>query len=313
MDLAAFEALADEVSSWGRWGDEDERGTLNLIGDASVRRGVEAATTGPVFGLSLPLDADVPKALGNKRRFDPTASLLAHDQRFMGPDDSAWSEDAIHMPLQAGTHWDALAHVSWRGQIYNGFSVDTITADGRATRCGIDKIGPLVTRGVVLDVARARGVEFLDNDTQITPDDLDAASEAAGVDPETGDVMLVRTGAMSRWLAGPGAEKKAYVTGSPGFELECVRWFADRGVAALGVDTQNPDSFPSAVDGMLMPFGVLCLRQLGMPLGQNWVLEDLAAHCDAHRAERPATCLLSAAPLPVTAGLGSPLQPVAVR
>lgn len=304
-----FEELAVEVSSWGRWGPLDERGALNLL-DLDGTLGIEWSD-GAVMPLGLPVDAAGPRTLGNQRRVWPTLSLLAHDTRYLDdPDDSAWSEDVLTTGLQAGTHWDALAHVSWRGQIYNGHGVDTITAEHGATKCGIDKVGPLVTTAVLIDLAATAGVTFLENGTLITPGDLDAACRKAQVDVRPGDVVLVRTGAMSRWLAGPGAEKKAYVSGSPGFSIECAPWFAQRGVAALATDTQNPDAFPSAEEtGLLMPFGVLALQRMGMLLGQNFVLDDLAAACTARGRHR---FVLSATPLPVTGGLGSPVQPVAL-
>jgi kynurenine formamidase len=307
MVSARFEQLADSVSNWGRWGDDDERGTLNLI-----EPGAEPWSEvdgGVVIPLALPLDATGPRTLGNQRRVWPTLSLLAHDVRYLDdPDDSAWSEDVLTTGLQAGTHWDALAHVSWRGRIYNDFGVDTITADRGATRCGIDKVGPLAGRSVLLDVARARGVAHLDNGDAITPADLDATAGAAVVRP--GDIVLVRTGAMGRWLAGPGVEKKAYVSGSPGFAIECAEWFFEHDVAALATDTQNPDAFPSPEDtGLLMPFGVLAIRQIGMLLGQNFVLEDLAEACGARDRW---SLVLAASPLPISGGLGSPVQPVAI-
>ncbi|HEX9682690.1 MAG TPA: cyclase family protein [Acidimicrobiales bacterium] len=315
MASDAFLSLTEEVSNWGRWGDDDERGALNFIDEAARGRAAAAVVSGAAFPLSLPIDATVPMTLGNKRRFAPVATLISHDVRFLGDDDSAWSEDALHLPLQTGTHWDALAHVSWRQQIYNGFGVETITLDERATRCGIDKVAALVSRGVLLDVARARGVEYCENEVAVTASDLEAACALAGVDVEPGDIVLVRTGAAGRFVRGPGAERKAYVSGAPGFAIAAARWFHARGVAALAVDAQNPDLLMVEEPDMLMPFGVLALRQMGMLLGQNWLLEDLADACsvDREREGRPATFLLEASPLPITGGLGSPVQPVAIR
>lgn len=308
MVSEAFETLAEEVSNWGRWGFDDERGTLNLMEAANAPWGDVEGRTIP---LSLPFDSSGPRTLGNQRRVWPTLSLLAHDARYLDDaDDSAWSEDVLTTGLQAGTHWDALAHVSWRGRLYNDFGVDTITAEHGATRCGIDKVGAMVGRAVLVDVARSQGVGHLENGIAITPGDLDAACEHADAEVRAGDVVLVRTGAMSRWLAGPGAEKKAYVSGSPGFAVGCASWFAAHEVAAVATDTQNPDAFPSPEDtGLLMPFGVLALRQMGMLLGQNFVLEELGRAC-AERAQP--VFVLTASPLAITGGLGSPVQPVAL-
>lgn len=306
MASDAFEALAAAVSNWGRWGDDDERGTLNLLTSAAVRRGAAAVQTGQAFSLALPYDESVPRTLGNQRRVSPIHSMLSIDVSYTGhPDDSCWSEDMVTTGLQSGTHWDALAHVSWRHLLYNGFPVSTIDPDHGATRCGIDKCGPIVGRGVLLDVARARGADWLENGDAITPDDLSGAVRRAGVTVEPGDVVLLRTGAMRHWHEG---RRKVYVSGSPGFALECARWFRDHDVAAVAADTQNPDVFPPADMTMLMPFGVLCLQQMGLLLGQNFDLEALATTCEE---ERRWAFLLSATPERVTGGLGSPVNPIA--
>src|SRR5688572_29569359 len=121
--------------------------------------------------------------------------IAINDPIFGDPDGIASSDDVVVMGLQAATHWDALAHVSYGGHIYNGFPTSATTITG-ASRCGIDKVRHVVSRGLLLDVARARGVDRLDGGYAITADDLDAACAAAGVSVEPGDVVLVRTGHM---------------------------------------------------------------------------------------------------------------------
>ena len=156
---AEFHDLARKVSNWGRWGDDDERGTLNLITAEAVRRGAGCVRSGKTFSLALALDEEGPQTGAIPGRDNPSHTMVAVNMAFT--DDFATSDDAVAMGLQAATHWDALAHVSYGGTLYTGFPASTVTERG-AARCGIDKVGSIVGRGVLLDLARARGVERLE-------------------------------------------------------------------------------------------------------------------------------------------------------
>src|SRR3954466_7464142 len=170
-------ALAARGSNWGRWGDDDERGTLNLIDADAVRRGAACVRTGKTFSLALPLNSDGPQTGVIPGRDNPDHKMVAVNMAFTGdPNDFATSDDAVSMGLQAATHWDALAHVSYGGSLYNGFPASSVTDNG-AAHCGIDKAGPIITRGVLPDVARARGVDQLEGAHAIGADDLEAARE----------------------------------------------------------------------------------------------------------------------------------------
>ena len=304
--LERVRALAPRVSNWGRWGDDDERGTVNLIDTDAVRRGAASVIEGTTFSLCLPLDLDGPRVLGQPSRVPPLRTLTVHNFAWTGdPATGELNDDVVTMGLQAGTHWDALSHVGYDGMLYNGFPNTTVSVAGGATRCGIDAVGPISTRGVLVDIARQQGVEHLDHGFAITPEHLDAAT--AGVTVEAGDIVLVRTGLMGRFLAG---DRKTYERGSPGLDPDCALWFHERDVAAYAVDTQNPDPFPPQDDSVFLPFHLLALRDMGMLQGQNWNLEALAAACavDGRR-----TFQLHATPEPFTGGSGAPVAPVAVR
>ena len=159
------------------------------------------------------------------------------------PADYAMNDDAIDLGTQVATHWDALAHVSHGGRIYNGFPVDTVTAEDGATRCGIDKVGPLVTRGVLLDVPRALGVEEPRRCGQpIGPDELDAALAHAGTELEPGDVVLLRTG-QARYLH--AGDRVRYAFPSPGLTMQAVPWLHERGVAAVAADSLTFEVVPA--------------------------------------------------------------------
>jgi kynurenine formamidase len=306
---AALRALADEVSNWGRWGDDDEIGTVNLIDAAAVARGVAAVRTGERFPLAIRLDAHGPQ-LGNvPGRTNPLHTMVAINQTYTGdPGDACFNDDTVSLGLQAGTHWDALAHVSYDGLLYNGHPAASVTADRRASRCGIDKVRSVVSRGILLDVARAAGVDRLEPGYPIAEADLEAAVELAGVRPEPGDVVLVRTGKMQLLKA---RDREGYtLTPTPGLTVGTVPWMRRHDVAAVATDTFTLEVVPGEDPSVLFPVHMLQLRDMGLLQGQNFDLEALSASCADDGAY---AFLLVANPEPFTGGAGAPTAPVAVK
>ncbi len=311
-ERAAFTAIAARVNNWGRWGPDDELGTLNLVDDTARRRAVASVRSGRAFALGLPLSAEEGIQAGLvPGRVNPTRTMVAVNEPLS--DDPEWiasSEDVVTMALQAATHWDALAHVSYGGRLYNGHRASSVTTEG-ASRCGIDKVRTLVTRGLLLDVARARGVDVLDPGYGVTPDDLDAACALGGLRPEPGDAVLVRTGQMVH-LRGERTHKAllAYAFPAPGLTMACAEWFRARDVAAVATDTLALEVFPCEDESIYLPVHLLHLVEMGLTQGQNFVLDELADACAADGAY---DFLLDATPLPFTRALGSPVNPVAVK
>lgn len=305
-----FTDVARELNNWGRWGEDDPIGTLNLITPEVVRRGVACAVEGKVFPLGLPLSADGIQLGFIPGRVNPIRTMIQlHHPGTADPDGVRYNDDMVVMGLQAATHWDALGHVSYSGRVWNGFGDESITAEG-ALRCGIDKVRSLVSRGVLLDVPRAMGAEHLEGGYAITAADLDAAEDLAGVRVEPGDVVLVRTGQM-RHLRGPQPNKMAYAYPSPGLTVSTARWFRARDVAAVAIDTMVFDVYPGEFDAeVFLPVHLLHLVEMGLTQGQNFVLDELAADC---AADGRYAFLLDATPLPFVNGLGSPVNPVAVK
>ncbi len=303
-------ALAAEVSNWGRWGDDDERGTVNLIDAAAVARGVAAARTGERFSLAIRLDEQGPQ-LGNiPGRINPLHVMAGINTPYSGdPADFCASDDAMTLGLQACTHWDALAHVSYEGKLYNGFDASTITAERGAARCGIHRVSHVVTRGILLDVARATGhEEVLPPRHMNSEDDLEAAVAQAGVRPEPGDAVLVRTGQMSHLKA---RDRQTYTFGEqPGLTTGTIRWLRRHDVAAVAIDTMAMEVYPCEDPAVHFPVHMIQLRDLGLLQGQNFDLEALAAHCASDGVHE---VLLVANPEPVTGGTGAPVNPVAVK
>ncbi|NUR66487.1 MAG: cyclase family protein [Streptomyces sp.] len=303
---AEFHDIAKRVNNWGRWGAEDEIGTLNLITDEVVRQAAAEVRTGRRVPLALPLQQDGVQTGMIPGRVNPLHAMVQINQEIFGPGTVACSDDAVTMGLQAATHWDALTHVSHSGRLYNGRPADTITPHGGAQFSGIDKARHIVSRGVLLDVARARGVARLDGGHAVTPEDLEAAEELAGTRVRAGDIVLVRTGQIQVCLAG---DKHAYGYPSPGLSIRTPEWFHARDVAAVANDTLTFEIFPPEIEDLWLPVHALDLVEMGMLQGQNWNLEELSTACGE---ELRYTFLLSAMPEPFTGATGTPVAPVAV-
>jgi kynurenine formamidase len=308
-----FSEIAAKVRNWGRWGTDDQLGTLNLVDHHARLRAAASIKTGRAFSLGLPLS----EAQGIQSGFIPgrinPLRTMTHLNTPLS-DDPDWicsSEDVVVMGTQAATHWDGLAHVSYGGYMYNGHEASAVTAAG-ASRCGIHLVRTLVSRGVLLDVARAKRLDVLEPGYAIQPGDLDAALELAGVAVEPGDVVLVRTGQMIHLgLSGKSPRDLIkYTWPSPGLTMASAPWFYEKNVAAVAIDTLPLEVYPGEEDGTFLPVHLLHIVEMGLTQGQNWVLDQLADDC---AADGVYTFFLDASPLPFTNGTGSPLNPVAIK
>ncbi|RRQ77095.1 cyclase [Streptomyces griseofuscus] len=301
-----FHEIAERVNNWGRWGAEDEIGTLNLITDEVVRGAVAEVRTGRRIPLALPLTHDGVQTGVIPGRVNPLHAMTQLNQELFGPGTVACSDDAATLGLQAGTHWDALPHVSHGGRLYNGRPATTVTAHGGAEFAGIDKVRPVVSRGVLLDVAAALGVARLTGGHAVTPEELVRAEEFGGVRVRAGDIVLVRTGQVRVYL---GGDRHGYGYPSPGLSIRTPEWFHARDVAAVANDTLTFEIFPPEIDNLWLPVHALHLVEMGMLQGQNWNLEELSTACG--ESGRYAF-LLSAMPEPFVGATGSPVAPVAL-
>jgi len=306
-----YAEVAARVRNWGRWGPGDEIGTLNFIDDAARRRGAAAVVSGRAFALGLPLSAAEGIQAGFiEGKVNPSRTMVQTNLPLSpDPDWICTSEDVLTVGTQSATHWDALAHATYGGVIYNGYPAGSVTADDGATRCGIHRLGTVVSRGVLLDVARALGRDVLEPGYPIMPGDLDAACDLAGVAVEAGDIVLVRTGQMVH-LRGERRNLVAYTYPSPGLTIETAEWFHAHDVAAVATDTLPFEVFPCQYEDVYLPVHLLHLVEMGLTQGQNWVLDPLADDC---AADERYSFLLDATPLPLTHGLGTPLNPLALK
>lgn len=280
-----IESLARQVSNWGRWGPEDELGTLNLIGEEERRRALTLASKGRVVSLSRETKLASTPGLGDGRH---EVSLWEHG-----------SQDFIGLTFHgfAVTHLDALCHFFHDGRFYNGFAASEVSKDG-AARGSSDRLGGgIVGRGVLLDIARLkeRGMEPGEG---VPPRDLDEAATSEGIEMLPGDILYVRTGCV----------RLLNTEGRAGLEPECLPWLHEKGVALLGTDGAA-DVFPTPYERWAYPIHRVGLVFMGLHLVDNADLEPLALACaEEGRWEFLATI----APLRFAGATGSPVNPLAI-
>jgi kynurenine formamidase len=297
-----FQALFDRCSNWGRWGPDDERGTLNLITPEHRRRAAGLVREGHTVSCAWPLNtqADVDN-------ISPATHLMlrAGDVVESWPTRSTADYLALAPHGLTHSHLDALCHLSWRGKMYNGRPMSLVTSMGAlANSITIGQDG-IVGRGVLLDLPLAQGVDWLEPGTAILPDELIAAESAANLRVEPGDILLVRTGRhRRREVEGPWDSRASIA----GLRWDCAPWLREREVALLGFDGIS-DVFPHGVEGVGLPIHTLTLVAMGMQLLDNQNLEDVARACaDRRRWE----FLLVIAPLRIERGTASATNPIAV-
>ena len=310
----SFIQISSRVRNWGRWGADDQLGTLNFITPEVVKNAAKCIKTGDTFPLSVTLEESGIQVGFIPGRINPILEMTSVNEPIdpqAGIDSFHTSDDVVRMGLQAATHWDGLCHASYNGFIYNGYSAETITENEGATLCGIQNLKSVCSRGVLLDVARAKGVEILECPYAITAEDLEEAASLGNVDVKSGDIVLVRTGRMSIYESEGGM---AYCLGpsgdgsNAGFSLSTVEWLHEHEVAAVANDTLAFEVYPS--EDVPMAVHMLHLVDMGLTQGQNWNLESLAKSCNEDGVY---DFFLSATPEPFLGGVGSPVSPVAIK
>ena len=300
LSTEEFGALFERLGCWGRWGDNDERGAVHLITPERIAAAAGLVQEGVSVSLSLPLNTEA--AEDNPNPADHHMTNLGE-----GPGHIHFQMDYVGLDFhhEGHSHIDALCHVAYKGSLYNGRPEGTVTDAG----AGADSIevlrNGLVGRGVLLDIPRVRGVDWLEPGENMLRADLEAAERDQGVSVGEGDILLVRTGLVRRLNElGPWDTSAT----KAGLHASAMPFMAERGVAALGSDG-NSDTAPSSVEGVEFPIHVLAITAMGIHLMDYLQFEDLRAVCErTGRWE----FLLVAAPLVITGGTGSPLNPIAI-
>ena len=303
LTQADIERLIDELSNWGRWGPDDQLGAANLITPAKRLEAASLVTEGVTVSLAHRLlteeAEDVPRPFEHRMLGLPDA---ADEASFMGTVSDNYT---ISYHGYSHSHLDALCHIMHNGQMYNGVSQDTITERG-CSNAAIDNLqGGIVTRGVLFDIPRLKGVPYLEPGTPIYMEDLEAWEEMAGVTVRPGDAIFIRTG---RWARRADVGAWAVSESAAGLHASTMPWVRARDVSFLGSDVAA-DVSPSQVEGVRLPVHVLTIVAMGVDLFDNQDLEALAATAaELNRWE----FMLVASPLAVEGGTGSPLNALAV-
>ncbi len=280
-------------SNWGRWGPEDQRGMLNLITSEHALKAASLIRRGAIYNLAVPLGPGERIYPGFQETWRITYWGENRSQTGGG-------DDIVVLVSHAGTHIDALSHVWGDGKLWNGRSVDSISPSGGVTWANIQQVGSIVTRGVMADVARFRGVEHLmPADGAITAEELEACLRSEGIEIESGDVLLVRTG----WHRVFGRDRALWDSGEPGPNVASAEWLNANGVVALGADNPGVEWIPNR--SAPLPLHPRALRDYGILLIENLDLEGLAA-------DQVYEFLFAASPLPIVNATGAPVVPIAL-
>jgi len=296
----------EDVKNWGRWGDDDEMGALNLITPEKRREAAAAVVAGEIVSCAHEL-----AVLPSPENPSPALHMM-----IQGGDDCVIPDMDLETVMDfvgvafhgmATSHIDALCHVLVDGRMYNGFSKDEVKSTGArrgSIMCARDGIS---SRGVLLDMPRTLGVPWLELQTAITVEQLEQAEEAQGVRVSEGDILLVGTGRDARRTEhGPWSPTEE---GLAGLHAECVPWLHERGVAVLGSDGISDPLPLSGVDGWPMPIHQCALVALGVHLLDNLRLDRLAEACARHARW---AFHVTVAPLRIDKATGSPVNPIAV-
>ena len=297
-DRATVDRLMKELSNWGRWGVKDQLGAVNLITPEVRKRAAALVKEG--FSVSLSRDADTVRAVDNSRPFERKMIWSGIDPEPM----FAMDTYTISFHGASLTHLDAMSHMVFQGKIYNGYAQEEVNGTG-AHQLAVDAYkGGFFSRGILMDIPRLKGVPYLEVSTPIYPSDLEAWEKKAGIRVRAGDIVFVRTGRWARRAAvGPWDTDKA----AAGMHYTCAKWFKDRDVAMVGSDVHG-ELMPSTVAGIPYPLHQLLLVAMGVPMLDNCDLEKLG---EAAASRKRWEFLLTAAPLSVPFGTGSPLNPIA--
>ena len=297
------------LSNWGRWGDDDQMGCLNLITPEKRKQAAALVRDGVTVSCARPNTAEMTPEVANQvQRF----MVDSGEGRDTDPPERKLirrgASEFIGMVFhgQTITHIDALSHYSWQAKLYNGRPVSLITSKEGAQSHSIEVASDgIVTRGVLLDITRVRGANWMAVDDPVMPEDLVAAEELQGVRVQEGDVLLVRTGNYRMRLEGGPRPRTEPATAC---QVACTPWFKERGVAMLGTDTSN-DIRPSHYATVTAPLHTVSLVTLGMWLIDNANLEQLAEACqERNRYE----FMLTMGPLKLRNVTGSPVNPIAI-
>lgn len=306
-------AFEDAPSNWGKWGEDDECGAVNYLDKAEVLRGIQAVEKGETFTLGVPL---------GRKKGDPMSSDRNQIQHYMSRDRGSYeagkdvpggerqsADDVMILPVQGTTHVDALGHFWYADRMYNDF--DPNTTKGGLDRLSIEPIAEhgVVGRGVLLDIARHRGVDALKRNAHIPLNELQSCAESQDVEIRKRDILVIRTGWLERFYDGEQDLIREFDEPGITYSKELAEWFHEMEIPAFATDTlgneqTNPES------GLKFPLHAAFIRDQGILFNEITRLDELA---DACAEDRQYSFLYTCSPLKIVGGTGSPVNPLVIK
>lgn len=312
-DFNQVKKWAEQCSNWGKWGPNDQLGTLNYITPEMVRNASRLVKDGKIISLATPFDNQGPQD-GRFNRFNPIHLMLTSGaDAAAGTQDHIptlrYSDDMIIMPLQCATQWDSLAHIFYDGKMYNGYDMRLVNGSGAQKNSVVNFKDKAVGRGVLLDIPAYKGRKWLEPGEAIYPDDLEGCAAKEGVKVGTGDFLLIRTGQMAmvkatgKWGDYPGGS-------APGLSVTAGTWIHQKQIAAMATDTWGTEVIPNETPEVFQPLHMILLVYGGLLIGEIFDLEALAADC---ASDGRYEFFFVAPPLTITGAVGSPINPQAIK
>ena len=294
------------IHDHSKWGPTDQLGAGNLLTVEKRLAALASVKHGRVYDVSHEIHVGAPYMAPNQTPYLMSIWASWKDsikrRRGMGmTNDAGTNLERIEMTTHVGTHIDALGHFSSGDQLYNGFCAPDVVTDWGLTKLGIENAPPIITRGLIFDVAGFDGGAHLNPGRVVTPDDLDRAARAGGFKVESGDVALIRTG-WGRYFAVDNAK---YLTGEPGIDVPGAKWLIEQGIAAIGTDNMAVEVLPNPDHTQGLPVHQYSLSQCGVYLIENLELEELAR-------DGVSTCCFILLATKFKGATGSPVRPVAM-
>jgi kynurenine formamidase len=307
-----IQAAAKKYRNWGKWGPNDQLGTLNYITPDKIIEAARLVRRGKVISMALPFDSNGPQT-GAWGRVNPVHSfVLTGTDAVAGtqgmPHGIGAADDFVSMFLQCGTQWDALAHIYDYGRMWNGYSASKVTTRGAELNGIENTANRIVSRGVLLDIARYKKVEYLQPGYAISEDDLTGCARTKNVKIGTGDVVVVRTGFLGHCRQHGWGTFSA--GDAPGLSFFTADWLWRTQIAAIASDTWGVEVRPNELPDAFQPLHQVMIPNIGLLVGEIFDLEAIGQDC----ADDGIYEFMFVAPaLPITGAVGSPVNPQAIK